>query len=154
MESSFRFAATLLAFTLLSWCHPASMAPTEVPATTTTADSLSTTPETPLMAPRIPSFEHPRHRCPVVGCRQRQHSIQELKAHLVTEHSADPETINDSPGLYHPRAFIYRCTECGESFQRPEEVNISSSPLTFPQVPSAAHTATMLLGQSIVTAST
>ena len=73
------------------------------------------------MFPRTPSFDQSRSVCPVLGCHQRQQSIQELKEHLVREHNADPVTIYDSPGLYHPMAFIYRCTECGESFQRPQE---------------------------------
>ena len=82
--------------------QPASGAPT----TTTTAE-----------APTDPPYRAPEFICRMAGCGMNLCRRERLKDHLVEVHYADPVAIHDIPGLYQKGYFIYRCTECGQTFE-------------------------------------
>ena len=98
----------------ISWPHLTMTAPAGVSEGLDNPESTST--QAPTTTPPR-GYVYPKFICPVGQCYRMHESAEGLKRHLVQSHSADPDMIYTAPGLYEEGSFIYRCTECGRSFQ-------------------------------------
>ena len=121
----------IILYLVVAWSGLVSSAPA-LPQRERNVRASPSTPATTTQSTRANPLTHQQYlRC--TACGKRLPTVETLKHHLVQEHHADPVPIHDSPGLYSRGTFLYRCMECGATFQ--SRVDFGYHLFTYPHQP-------------------